>query len=171
MKTRQAFTLIEMIIAILVLSIVISGTAFVMIQGNQNMVTASAVYDAIHLAHLYMEEILACGHWDEQTGKHPLAGQTIPTALASIGPEEANRQAFDDVDDYHQFRQSGNHQGKDKTPFGSKYDAYTVEITVSFVPFGQSQATGTKTNLKKIDVTVTWNHTQSTTLTTVVTNQ
>lgn len=166
----SGFTLIELIIAISLLGISISSVVYWILQGNQSYVQNLEQSLATELADLYMSEIIATKRWDELSYRTQSASGTIPTNQATIGPEESNRSQYDDCDDYHGFTATRNHTFKNSQMRFRKFAPYTVSVQVYFVDFTNLQPSRQNTDIKRIDVTITWNRTQTTKLSTLLAN-
>jgi prepilin-type N-terminal cleavage/methylation domain-containing protein len=169
-QPRLGYTLIELVLAITLLAISISATAFWIVQGNHQRVQTHDLRQALELADLYLAEVISSGKWDELTNQTPSSSGRIPTNLASIGAEEAQRSQYDDCDDYHGFQSVGNHTNKNGTSWGMQYQRFTVSVSVYFVAFGTLSASNTVTDIKRIDVNVTWGNNQKAVLSTLQTN-
>lgn len=167
---EKGYTLIEAVIAITLLAISISATAFWIMQGNHHRVQTQELKLALELADLYLAEVISTGRWDELSHHSQFVSGRISTQQAGIGQEEAARNLYDDCDDYHGFSASGNHTNVSGNSWGVQYQQFTVTINVYFADAAQLQATGAATNVKRIDVKVTWGSNQNATLSTLQTN-
>ncbi|HQQ00398.1 MAG TPA: type II secretion system protein [bacterium] len=165
-----AFTLIETIVALGVLTVLAGLAGYVIVQGNSQMTYALEIDRATILAEMYMEEVLSTHRWDELSHKTGGWGGAIEVDRATIGPEESFRSEYDDCDDYDGFTASGSHQMKDGTPLGPEFDPCTVQIEVDFVEYGSFSATGKPSDLKRIRVSVQWRQMHSIELTAMLAN-
>ncbi|RJP35208.1 MAG: type II secretion system protein [Candidatus Omnitrophota bacterium] len=169
-ERTAAYTLIEIIVAITVLAIIGGVLAFILINGHDQMIYAVELRRALTLAELYLTEAISTGRWDELSYRLPNRGGPIPLSHATITAEEADRQVYDDCDDYNGFSASGIHTLKNGRGLGNAYQPYTVRISVDYVEYGRIQATQTPTDIKRITVHVTWRNRHTVELSTVLTN-
>lgn len=168
--SRSGYTLIELVLAITLLAISISATAWWIVQGNNQRVQTHDLKIALELADLYLAEVISSGKWDEQSNQLKSSTGRIPTRLASIGAEEQRRSQYDDCDDYDGFQSSGSHSNKYGTSWGRQYQRFSVSINVYFASFDDLQRSRAATDIKRIDVNVTWGNNQRAVLSTVQTN-
>lgn len=133
LKCRQGFTLIELIVAMVVISVALVGVLSVINYTTAHSADPVLRQQAIAIAEAYMEEIALKSYADPDVDG------------------EATRDLYDDVDDYDGLADSGARDQTD-TPI-SGLEAYLVDVSVAapqdFGP-GGSGVTG-----KKIVVTVT----------------
>lgn len=158
-RASNAFTLVETIVAIVILVVTVGAVAMIMTQGYEQLAYAGQAQRAAALASVYLDEAIASGRWDELSGGFSSRPRAVPLDRASIGPEESNRAAYDDCDDYDGFTASAPHRTKNGEPLGDEYNLFTASIRVEFANADGSPASG-RTNLKKITVVVEWNPAQ-----------
>ncbi|NOZ12491.1 MAG: prepilin-type N-terminal cleavage/methylation domain-containing protein [Acidobacteria bacterium] len=153
---RKGFTLIETVIAIVVIGIAVTGIIGVIMNNVQEGARPFLEIKGVELGQAMMDEILL-KRWDEDT---PLGGGRIPVSEANIGTEagESGRTDFDDVDDYNGYADgvSGeplkNELGTD---ISADFKGYSRSVSVDFYkPTGAPASLDTK-NYKRIRVTVT----------------
>lgn len=166
----KAFSLLETVISILVLSIVLGTVSFLLVQGNHQLVSSREMNNALTLGSLYLEEVIATGRWDELTGRQSFNGTAIPVSAATIGPEENTRAQYDDCDDYDGFIAQNEHMLKNNTPLDNKYNLFTVRIDVDFVNFADPLPVASNTNYKKVTVQVSWRDNNKTKLDAILAN-
>lgn len=133
--TQQGFTLVEVIVAIAIISVAIGGVMLVFVVALSHSADPQQQQQAVAIAEGYMDEILSRRFED-------------PDGVASV---EASRGLYDDVDDYGTI---SNEQPRDQEgAVLSGLSDYRVQVTVSasgaFGPAGQTVPA------KRIDVTVT----------------
>lgn len=169
-RRTAAYTLIELIVAIALLAAILGLFSMVAIEGNRQLAYAMQLQKAVSLAEFYMNEVIACGRWDERSYRLNTRFGYVPLSLASLGSEETAREQYDDCDDYNGFTATGTHTAKNGRPLDRGFSIFTVSIQVTFVNFGQSESSGTATDSKKVTVQVLWGNEQKTQLSTVLTN-
>ena len=151
----NGFTLIEMVIIILVLSLALTGITLLINRAVQQSPEALVQTRAMELAQSYLDEILH-KRFDEQTGQGgtPRCDSTDNAAQpcsGTLGSEEGARNAYDDVDDYH-----GLDDQPPITATGGNYDnyaSYRVQISVSYA--GSEIGLSSNRGAKRITVNVT----------------
>lgn len=129
---RAGFTLVELVIAIVVIGIAASGVLLVMNYTTAHSADPMIQHQAVAIAEAYLEEVLLQPYSDPDG-----------VALAAV---EANRSLFDDLNDYNNFTDVGAHDqsGVAITGLGS----YTVTVAVTTTTMNTVAA-------KKVAVTVT----------------
>jgi MSHA pilin protein MshD len=128
-KRRAGFTLVELVIAIVVIGIAASGVLLVMNYTTAHSADPMIQHQAVAIAEAYLEEVLLQPYSD-------------PDAVPSV---EANRALYDDLDDYN-FTDVGA-----RDPSGAAIaglGAYTVTVAVTADTLNTVAA-------KRVDVTVT----------------
>ncbi|MCY2931996.1 MAG: prepilin-type N-terminal cleavage/methylation domain-containing protein [Planctomycetota bacterium] len=95
MPARQAFTLIEAMIASVILAVTVTAVSLPFTAGAQNEQDSARVTLAVALAEELMEEILS----------KPFAD---PNGVQTPGPEagETGRSLYDNIDDYHGYSEA-----------------------------------------------------------------
>lgn len=153
-KPPKGFTLIELIITIVVISIALAAMLGAFSSSMARSADPMWRNKTIKLAQLYMDEILS-KRYDEST---PIGGVPAATAV-SCQPFSAdtgelnNRALYDDVDDY---------DGLSERPVGvngaldASYDNYQVAVTVTCDnAAGAVNSNGANIHAKRIEVAVT----------------
>ncbi len=131
LKDSRAFTLVELIFAMVVISVALVGVMSVMSFTTRNSADPVLRQQAIAIAEAYMEEIFLKNYID-------------PDADG-----EAARALYDDIDDYHGLSDSGAHDQQGNAISG--LSGYSVSVSVVAQNYGPSGAAVAGT---KIDVTV-----------------
>ncbi|WP_111978314.1 type IV pilus modification PilV family protein [Algibacillus agarilyticus] len=167
---QKGFTLLEMVIGFIVLSVSLSIVVNVLSPLTIRSVEPVLQVRAAELAHGLLEEISAKS-FDEQStvifgnarcGETGLGANNCTTIPACVTPgvltsatEEASRNDYDDVDDYHCLSQSGsailNGQGSNL----AIYQGFTVEVIVGYDGNMDGTTTTAVELAKLITVTVT----------------
>lgn len=154
-KWHRGFTLIEIIVLIVFISIALLGVLSAYLHAMRTSSDPMIAIRAVELGQAYLDEILA-KRFDENSGQGgvPRCDSTDPGALACTlvaGTEgEATRADFDDVDDYH--------DPVDTAPTDingialANYASYLVAIAVAYA--GADVGLGAN-GAKRITVTVT----------------
>ncbi len=119
-RSRLAgFSLIEVVIALVVLSVALTGTLSVMERTLRASADPMLLHQAIVIGETYLEEASLQPYIDPDLD--PVTGAVCPTA-------EASRNLFDNVCDYNGLSDSGaEDQGGNAI---SGLDAYTIDVTV-----------------------------------------
>ncbi|WP_199610756.1 prepilin-type N-terminal cleavage/methylation domain-containing protein [Flocculibacter collagenilyticus] len=161
---QQGFTLIEIIIGMVVLTIVmVIASSFISTQAIRTADPAIRIR-AAELGQAMMSEITTKA-FDEvnvvdggriRCGEN---GTTCTTTVANctgviptyVEEGVGNRQAFDDVDDYHCLTLQGNNLYTASPTLDNLYDGFEVEVTV----LPDSTTAMNASNVKRISVTVT----------------
>ena len=129
--TKRGFTLIELVVAMVVISVALVGVMSVINYTTQHSADPLLRQQAIAIAEAYMEEITLKNYADPDTDG------------------EANRALYDDVDDYNGLNDSGAHDQNGSAIGG--LENYSVSVTVASQNYGPS---GAEVAGLKIDVTV-----------------
>ncbi len=132
LSSDSGFTLIELIVAMVVISVALVGVMTVINYTTLHSADPVLRQQAIVIAEAYMEEIT-------------LKNYTDPDADG-----EASRALFDDVDDYNGLTDSGAHDQNGNAISG--LENYSVNVSVVPQNYGPS---GREVSGVKIDVTVT----------------
>jgi len=169
-RAQRGFTLIEVILVILVLSIGLTGVLTYVTQAAQDSAYAHNVSVATTLAQDLMEEIRSkC--WDESaTATVPCAGAVAPSVIGADGGE--GRAAYDDVDDYNSLPAGGNTPPQNSQGLAmAAFPYFTQRAAVCYVA---SAALDTciagPTNYKRASVTIAWSATDQVQLVSVFSN-
>ncbi|NJN52656.1 MAG: prepilin-type N-terminal cleavage/methylation domain-containing protein [Gammaproteobacteria bacterium] len=152
----RGFTLVEVVIAMLLISIAALGISYVLGIGFRHQSDALWQSKAVALAQAYHEEI-ASRRFDENSplgGVPPCSASTTACSLATAFDDGELRATFDDVDDY-----DGLHDAPPLDSQGvirSGYDSFTVGVTVTYADAALMAALGLDdaTDAKRIRVTV-----------------
>tara|TARA_R100000322_G_scaffold60230_1_gene37083 strand:+ start:193 stop:699 length:507 start_codon:yes stop_codon:yes gene_type:complete len=123
-RHQHGTTLIELVMTIMIIGIAIAGVVGAFSLASQRSADPLIQSQAVELAQLYMDEILA-KKYDDAT---PQGGTPKYSGSCSIGPNGEDRASFDDVDDYHNPDVSppANAEG-----VLSRYQGFSVSISVS----------------------------------------
>jgi len=156
MNCERGFSLIETVIAIVIIGIALAGVVAVFFQNIQEGSRPLLETRGIELGQAMMDEILL-KRWDEDT---PLGGGRIPTAQANIGTEgtETTRTDFDDVDDYNGYSDGipgeplKNELGED---ISTEFTGYSRSVTVDFFKPSGAPAGIPTNDYKRVRVQVT----------------
>ncbi|MCL1068463.1 type II secretion system GspH family protein [Shewanella olleyana] len=151
---QSGFTLIELVIGMLVLSIaIVMLTSMLLPQADRAVETLSRVRSA-ELAHSVMNEIWG-KRYDENTNSNggiPACNSTAPSNIGKsctetddLGDDDENRNDFNDVDDYHGLSINSYMLDSNQT-YAEVYLGYQMLVTVEYLN-GQAQ------KLITIDVT------------------
>ena len=141
---RNGFTLIELVIGMLVLSIaIVMLTSMLLPQADRAVETLSRVRSA-ELAHSVMNEIWG-KRFDENTNSNggiPACNSTAPShpgvsCSSTLGPDSENRNEFNDVDDYHGLNINSTMLDSNQT-YAEVYLGYQMEVEVVYQN-GQAQ--------------------------------
>jgi MSHA pilin protein MshD len=108
-RRSRGFTLVELVIGIIVFSIVLAIITSLIVPQAVRSVDPIYQVRATELAQSLLNEITSKS-FDEnsdRSGGSERCNDAVPapacTTQANLGPEEASRDAYDDVDDYHNF--------------------------------------------------------------------
>ena len=139
-SVQYGFTLIEMIMSMVIISVALTGILSVMNMSVSHSADPMIQNQAIAIAESYLEEIMLMDYCDDPA-------DTVNCPLASGSESGETRATFDDVDDYNGLSDSG---AKDQTGTAiSGLSEYTVTVSVSAV---------TLTGVAAKEVAVTVNH-------------
>jgi len=133
-KPANGFTLIELIIVILVLSLALTGVTIAINETVKQSSKPLVQTRAMELAQTYLDEILN-KRFDELSGQGGTprcdsSDNAAQTCSNSLGNEESNnRQLFDDVDDF-----NGLNDSPPVTANSSlvNYSSYRVQVSVAY---------------------------------------
>jgi MSHA pilin protein MshD len=143
-KKNQGFSLIELVITIVVLSIALSALTSSLFKGIGRNADPLWQTKASQLSQAYLDEILSMRYAESS----PLGGGSIGSCnVDGTEAEETGRSLYDDVDDYHDLAETADFL--DTTV--SSYSGYTVGINVSCI----EQGNPTLTDSKLIIITIT----------------
>ncbi len=135
---HSGFTLIEMIMSMLIISVALVGVLSVMNQSVSHSADPMIQNQAVAIAESYLEEIMLMDFCDDPTDL-----VNCPLASGSEGGE--TRATFDDVDDYHGLTDTG---AKDQTGTAiTGLSEYTVTVSVSVVALSGVAAKEVKVNV------------------------
>lgn len=156
LSSQRGFTLVEIIVGIVVLAIALTLITSIILPAARQSVTPVYQVRAAELGQAMLNEILSKS-FDEQSDRQ--GGQVRCgeegvncTDSSNFGPDNEDRDRFDDVDDYHQLTSIESALGED---LSNRYPNYTVLVDVCY-----SDSSGTCGNqpdplFKRILVTVT----------------
>lgn len=149
---ERGFTLVELIVTMVVISIAMLGISYVLSFAFAHQSDGLWQAKSVALAESYFEEIMA-RRFDETT---PLGGLPPCGTCSTVGPDSGETRAqFDDVDDY---------DGVDDLPPldmdgnpRAGYAGYRVQVSVTYVSAAQVMALGldAATDAKLVRVLVT----------------
>jgi len=158
LKTQHGFTLIELIVGIIVLSISLSIVSTLIAPAEEKSADNVLQIKASALAQSLMNDITsrAFDNNSDMSGGlvrcgEPADGTNDCTAEGNFGPDagEDNRTLFDDVDDFHEFQAKVNSTNE---PIDGGYDQFDIFVNVEYA----GGDLGLADNLaKRITVTVT----------------
>ncbi|MCK7471177.1 MAG: prepilin-type N-terminal cleavage/methylation domain-containing protein [Desulfomicrobium escambiense] len=102
---NKGFSLIEVVITIVIVSIAVTGVITVFLTATQKGIDPVLEIKSVELGQALMDEIML-KRYDEST---PEGGGRILDPTAIPGPEsgETTRMDFDDIDDYHGYTDGG----------------------------------------------------------------
>lgn len=155
-RQLRGFTLIELIVTMLIISIAALGVMFSLSLGLRHQSDAMWQPKAVALAESYMEEILG-RRYDEGSpsgGIPPCSTTTTACSAAAAFNDGETRAQFDDVDDYNGLIEqpprdvNGNPR--------ADYDSYRVAVSVAYATPAQVAQLGLDgpTDAKLVTVTV-----------------
>lgn len=127
---RAGFTMVELVIAIVVIGIATSGVLLVMNYTTAHSADPMIQHQAVAIAEAYLEEVMLQPYSD-------------PDGVAVV---EANRSLFDDIDDYNFTEVGARDQGNPAVVI-TGLEAYTVTVAVTADTLNTVAA-------KRVDVTV-----------------
>lgn len=143
--TQRGFSLIEVIVFIMIVSVALVGVLSVMNQTTQRSADPLVRKQAIAVAESMLEEVA-------------LHDFTNPLVGGFAGPyTQANRQYFDDISDYNGFAPPGGIYPVDSVTPIAGLTAYSVSVAVAFSDLGPATSliTTASNRAKLITVTVT----------------
>jgi len=163
LKKMKGFSLVEIVITIVIVSIIVSGMAAMFAQNIGNSHRPYLRQRALAVANAFMEEI-SRKRWDENS---PIGGGCVNTGVvcpagpapAGMGTEEVARANYDDVDDYAAI----NNQTPPQDSVGVAMPGYTgfsVDVTITQPAWNGVPAA----DVKLITVVVTSNSGEAITL-------
>ena len=133
---QQGATLIELIIAIVIISIALVGILVVMNRTTSRSADPLILDQSVAIANAYLEEIIARPFADPDGTE---AGET--------------RSSFDDVDDYNNLTDVGARDQFNNPITG--LEQYTISVSVSGEALAVGALTADAANSKRITITVT----------------
>jgi len=149
-KNINGYSLIELIITIVITSIVMVIFFSIFAPNQRNSVSPLFQVKATELGQAYLEEI-SLKRFDESSpiGNGLRCDENPSIACGIISTEEANRNLYDDVDDYNNLSDKPPKDAFENVRPG--FNNFTVNVSVSYAgsDFGLSNS-----QLKKIQVTV-----------------
>ena len=156
-QTVSGFTLVEVVISMVVISISVLGITGALAFGFRHQSDGLWQVKSVLLAQSYIDEILS-RRFDENT---PLGGipacspATTPCSAAAAFDDGETRARFDDVDDYDGVDDQPPVDADGVNRVG--YDGYRVQVSVSYPDAGQVSALGLSSaeDAKIVRVTVT----------------
>lgn len=157
LSRSRGVTLIELIIGIVVLAISLSMVTAVL--GPLYIKSADPWHQvrAAELGHSLMNEILgkAFDENNSRGGGTVRCGENSVSCTTSLGPEEADRSLYDDVDDFNGMGVSGDLVLSNilNESIAASYRNYRVEVAVAYAGNDFSPALPANT-VKKITITV-----------------
>lgn len=159
-KKQGGFTLIELIVGIVVLTISLSIVSTLIAPAEEKSADNVLQIKASELAQSLMNDISsrAFDNNSDMSGGlircgEPSGGSNNCTTEINFGPDtgdgEINRNLFDDVDDFHEFSEKVN---STNDPIHGGYEQFTIYVNVTYA----GADLGLASNLvKRITVTVT----------------
>jgi len=155
-RPQSGFTLVELIVFIVVVSLALTGVMLVINRTVTQAPVALVRTRALEIAQAYLDEI-ATRRYDENTGQGgvPRCDSADPGAQSCsnlLGPESGEtRASYDDVDDYNGLDDS---PPKDVAgnPFPG-YDGYRVQINVAYA--GTEVGLSNDRLAKRVTITIT----------------
>ena len=153
-QRQKGFTLIELIITIVVISIALAGMLGAFSSSMARSADPLWRNKTIKLAQLYMDEILS-KRYDENTpvGGMPAAATISCQPFSADSGELNNRALYDDVDDYSGL--SGIPEGINGA-LDASYDNYQIAVTVTCDnAAGAVNSNGANIHAKRIEIAVT----------------
>ncbi|MDX1491614.1 MAG: prepilin-type N-terminal cleavage/methylation domain-containing protein [Pseudohongiellaceae bacterium] len=140
-KYHKGLTLVEMIVAIIILAVALVGITRSITTGLSNSGNIIVETQAVALAQSYLDEILGKRFDDASSPRGIPPCRTNCTDEVDFGPElpEDERIEFDDVDDYHDLDEGWEQltplqdaEGNDR----EGYDNFRVHVTVRYLDLG-----------------------------------
>lgn len=159
MRVEAGFSLIELIVVIVVLSLALTGISLVINRTVQQSPEALVQTRAMELAQTYMDEILT-KRYDEQSGQGGIprcdstdnAAKPCSNTFGADGAVETDRLQYDDVDDYHNLNELPPTSIVDGTNL-SNYNSYRVQVAVTYA--GNELGLTDNRGAKRITISVT----------------
>lgn len=156
MKHNDGFTLLELILAIVVLAVGLTGTLIAFTKGIETSAYSQNAAVATVLAQDLMEEIRSkC--WDQTAATTPPCNGAV-TPSATLGPDGGETRAtYNDVDDFKGLNNTPptNSQG---VAMPAAYNFFSQQASVCYADpnnINNCLSSGTS-NYKKIVVTISW---------------
>lgn len=112
---RRGMTLVELVLAIVVVGIAVTGVLLVMNHTSARSVDPMLQHQAVAIAEAYLEEVLLNPYSD-------------PDGVALV---EADRTLYDDLDDYHGLSDVGARDLSNPALVIAGLEAYTVQVAVT----------------------------------------
>jgi len=113
LSMRQGFTLIELVLSIVIISICLTGAMLVCITVGKSSADPMLQQQAISIGNSYLEEIMA---------------KSFPTSVSCIGAPAGGRTVFTNVCDYQGLNDVGAQDQNGQAVFG--LSAYTVQVAI-----------------------------------------
>lgn len=157
-RNQQGMTLIELVIAIVIISISIAGVMQVYSEAIRGSTDPLIRQQAVAIAEAYLEEILLQPFCDSSQNCQP--GNAPGTAACAVCPNaEAQRNLFDNVCDYNGLNDNNGPIRQDGQPFasGSGMSAYNVAVSINS-SVTLSGLSGNQCQLLQATITVTHDH-------------
>ena len=164
MRAKTGFTLVELIIGMVVFAIVLVTVSSMVISQSRQSVSPVFQVRAAAFAQSLADEIFSKA-FDEvasRSGSLARCGEAQPcTAPGALGPDGGeSRATFNDVDDYHNFSQSGdNFTNSNNEPVEvdgrNLYSGYAASVTVVYDTNMDGVADGGTGTAKLITIDVT----------------
>ena len=135
---QSGFTLIEALLASVVLAVSVAAISEVVVAGQMQTVDALSDQRAISLAQALLEEILAKPYWD-------------PDGVTALGPEDGEviRALFDNCDDYKDYtEQAGAVTDVAGAVYGSGYEQFSRKVFIRNKTVDYSELTNKAVGIK-----------------------
>jgi len=154
--SRNGFTLVELIMIILVLSVAVPVLLLALGQGAKQAVSAEIRISGANLGQALMDEIRS-KRWDETAVPPPYTNPLGPEGGESRTACSGTPSTFDDADDYNGYSETCN--------------GYVKSASVCYVnPADLNTCVAGTTDYKRIRVTIDYQGTQTADLVTLITN-
>ena len=143
-QNRRAFTLVEVLLASIILSLAVGAITQSISTGHQQSSDALHSLRGVALAEALLEEVLGKPYAD-------------PNGTSAAGPEsgETTRQMFDNMDDFHGYTEAqGQVMRLSGTVYGPEYASFERSITATYNTVTIADLGGTVSGLTVV-VTVT----------------
>ncbi|MCH8501232.1 MAG: type II secretion system GspH family protein [Aliidiomarina sp.] len=158
-QSQSGFTLIEIIVGIVTLGLSFIILTVIIFPQAQRSAEPVLQIRAAALGQALLDEIMSKG-FDQQssfTGGQLRCGEIDApqcTAPEDLGPESESREAFNDVDDYHELHLSESLAGALGEDLADRFPNFNYAINVCYSDsFGNCDTTITR--FKRVEVTVT----------------